>query len=296
MHQIVPAAPSLVHDEKALGKLSNMVHGQALPCEKQVKQLLNFAALAPPTKGDKMNSSVSDQQQLLNQVLLQQCLLLQQSGIHPSFLFNPFMNGVVAPFKSVQQGEVKADKVAGAGIRGESLKRKLGSTGVESRAKFVKTNSCGEVKSVNTALEAGAPPKKEYRVKGRVYIVQNERKKWDGRQWRRLCVAEDCSCAARGATLYCVNHGKKKFNVNVKHYRRSNIPSGLEGLVKEPKEKKSAMKKFTAVSQPQAQPQLQQQLHTPPPAQLSPALLLQSAQSNVNLMHVLAQAALSTNM
>lgn len=277
MHQIAPAAASLVHDEKALSKL-DMVQPNAIACAKQVNQLLNFAALAPNSKCEKLDASMTEQQKLLNQVLFHQYLMLQQNGLQGSIMFNPYVNAPVAPFTTVQQ-EPKTEKPVSSN---DSLKRKLSHRGVESQSKFAKTESESRVKSVNTALEAGAPPKKEYRMKGRVYIVQNERKKWDGRQWRRLCVAENCSCAARGATLYCVNHGKKKFNVNVKHYRRSNIPSGLEGLVKEPKEKKLSLKKVQAPQQ--VQPQLPQ------------ALFLHSAQSNANLMHILAQAALSTNM
>jgi hypothetical protein len=40
-------------------------------------------------------------------------------------------------------------------------------------------------------------------------VVDGVRKKWDGRQWRRLCTApQGCSAASRGTTPFCVAHGR----------------------------------------------------------------------------------------
>jgi hypothetical protein len=51
-------------------------------------------------------------------------------------------------------------------------------------------------------------PSKDLRVKGAVYVVGDERKKWDGRQWRRVCAVEGCCSAARGTTEFCIVHGR----------------------------------------------------------------------------------------
>lgn len=51
-------------------------------------------------------------------------------------------------------------------------------------------------------------PKKELRVKSAVYITKKFSKRWDGRQWRRLCIVAACHSAARGSTDFCISHGK----------------------------------------------------------------------------------------
>lgn len=69
---------------------------------------------------------------------------------------------------------------------------------VSNRAKAAKVVNC-----------ASLPPKAT-RQHGYVYIVEStgETKKWDGRQWRRLCVVEQCHSAARGAGDFCISHSK----------------------------------------------------------------------------------------
>jgi hypothetical protein len=54
--------------------------------------------------------------------------------------------------------------------------------------------------------EAGATPDKSLRVVGGIYMIAGERKKWDGRQWRRVCCAGNCGAASRGTDKYCTLH------------------------------------------------------------------------------------------
>jgi hypothetical protein len=54
--------------------------------------------------------------------------------------------------------------------------------------------------------EASAMPDKSLRVVGGIYMIAGERKKWDGRQWRRICCAGMCSAASRGTEKYCAAH------------------------------------------------------------------------------------------
>jgi hypothetical protein len=54
--------------------------------------------------------------------------------------------------------------------------------------------------------EAGATPDKSLRVVGGIYMIAGERKKWDGRQWRRVCCAGNCGAASRGTDKYCTVH------------------------------------------------------------------------------------------
>lgn len=56
-------------------------------------------------------------------------------------------------------------------------------------------------------------PEKEQRIKGAVYQIGDERKKWDGRQWRRLCIVVDCCSAARGSADFCIVHGRGELDV-----------------------------------------------------------------------------------
>ncbi|GBG25590.1 tRNA-specific adenosine deaminase 1 [Hondaea fermentalgiana] len=56
--------------------------------------------------------------------------------------------------------------------------------------------------------ECASIPKKEHRVKGVVYVIAGEAKRWDGRQWRRLCIVHDCHSAARGSGDLCIAHSK----------------------------------------------------------------------------------------
>lgn len=57
-------------------------------------------------------------------------------------------------------------------------------------------------------MECAEIPKKENRVKGVVYVVNGDAKRWDGRQWRRLCIVHDCHSAARGSGDLCIAHSK----------------------------------------------------------------------------------------
>jgi len=57
-------------------------------------------------------------------------------------------------------------------------------------------------------VECSVVPKKDQRIKGVVYCINGESKRWDGRQWRRLCVVESCHSAARGAGDLCIAHSK----------------------------------------------------------------------------------------
>jgi hypothetical protein len=54
--------------------------------------------------------------------------------------------------------------------------------------------------------EAGVTPEKSVRVVGGIYVIAGERKKWDGRQWRRICCEGICSAASRGTEKYCAVH------------------------------------------------------------------------------------------
>jgi hypothetical protein len=49
---------------------------------------------------------------------------------------------------------------------------------------------------------------KEVRIKGAVYVFGNERKKWDGRQWRLVCSVEGCTAATRSMANFCIAHGR----------------------------------------------------------------------------------------
>jgi hypothetical protein len=59
-----------------------------------------------------------------------------------------------------------------------------------------------------TTFACADAPSKDLRIKGAVYVVGDERKKWDGRQWRRVCAVEGCCSAARGTTEFCIVHGR----------------------------------------------------------------------------------------
>mmetsp|Transcript_6942 Transcript_6942/g.19535 ORF Transcript_6942/g.19535 Transcript_6942/m.19535 type:complete len:290 (-) Transcript_6942:323-1192(-) len=102
------------------------------------------------------------------------------SNAHRASMISPKHNSFLSADK--RKGGKKANKVI--------------STIKSNRAKPAKTIECKEV------------PRKETRVKGAVYKIGEERKKWDGRQWRRLCIVEDCCSAARGATDFCIVHGR----------------------------------------------------------------------------------------
>ncbi|CAK9019300.1 tRNA-specific adenosine deaminase 1, partial [Durusdinium trenchii] len=73
--------------------------------------------------------------------------------------------------------------------------------------KVLSTIKSNRAKQANVQVCAHTP-KKDQRQKGVVYIIHGESKRWDGRQWRRLCVVENCHSAARGATDFCICHGK----------------------------------------------------------------------------------------
>lgn len=66
-----------------------------------------------------------------------------------------------------------------------------------------------EEEGVTRHPDAIAMLPKQQRLKGVIYVVDGVRKKWDGRQWRRLCtIASGCSAASRGTTPFCVAHGR----------------------------------------------------------------------------------------
>jgi hypothetical protein len=53
-------------------------------------------------------------------------------------------------------------------------------------------------------------------------VVDGVRKKWDGRQWRRLCtIPSGCSAASRGTSPFCVAHGRVR---ECKHPDCTNLP------------------------------------------------------------------------
>ena len=62
--------------------------------------------------------------------------------------------------------------------------------------------------SEETTSYMNSIPKRQFRVKGQIYVVNKIRKKWDGRQWRRLCQYKNCDHAARGSITFCVSHYK----------------------------------------------------------------------------------------
>lgn len=70
-----------------------------------------------------------------------------------------------------------------------------------------KRKKCAEEDS---SVYMNSIPKRQFRVKGQIYVVNKIRKKWDGRQWRRLCQYKNCDHAARGSITYCVSHYKLK--------------------------------------------------------------------------------------
>mmetsp|Transcript_9700 Transcript_9700/g.17070 ORF Transcript_9700/g.17070 Transcript_9700/m.17070 type:complete len:361 (-) Transcript_9700:79-1161(-) len=107
-------------------------------------------------------------------------------------------------------------------VTGETRKRTNGkvskviSTITSNRAKPAKTIVCSEA------------PRKELRQKGTVYQINDERKKWDGRQWRRLCVVEGCCSAARGATDFCIVHGRGEITKAVVDNEEIEVLSSVE--------------------------------------------------------------------
>jgi hypothetical protein len=56
--------------------------------------------------------------------------------------------------------------------------------------------------------EPGVKPTKEVRIKGTIYVIGGERKKWDGRQWRLVCCVDGCTAATRSTTNFCIAHGR----------------------------------------------------------------------------------------
>jgi hypothetical protein len=58
--------------------------------------------------------------------------------------------------------------------------------------------------------EPGSMPDKNCRIVGRIYLLDGERKKWDGRQWRRVCCAGKCTAAQRGTDKFCIVHGRQQ--------------------------------------------------------------------------------------
>ena len=58
--------------------------------------------------------------------------------------------------------------------------------------------------------EPGSMPDKSNRIVGRIYLLDGERKKWDGRQWRRVCCAGKCTAASRGTDKFCIVHGRQQ--------------------------------------------------------------------------------------
>ena len=63
-----------------------------------------------------------------------------------------------------------------------------------------------ERRRLTTIICEGATPDKNMRVAGGIYLIAGERKKWDGRQWRRVCCAGNCCAASRGTDKYCTVH------------------------------------------------------------------------------------------
>jgi hypothetical protein len=63
-----------------------------------------------------------------------------------------------------------------------------------------------ERRRLTTIICEGATPDKNMRVAGGIYLIAGERKKWDGRQWRRVCCAGNCCAASRGTGKYCTVH------------------------------------------------------------------------------------------
>lgn len=253
---------------------------------KQLNDLANYASFNSFGKTAATTCSSNEQQAMLQQAMLQQYLLLQhQAALQASGLFSPSFAKTMDPKVSQYKPDLTAlHKPSPTNTPSQKItkrKRPDENDSMNAQQETKKSATCEVIKPVQKEESEASPPKKEFRVKGRVYIVQNERKKWDGRQWRRLCIVDNCSCAARGATLYCVNHGKKIFNVNVKHYRRSNIPSGFECLIKEPKVTKSNAAK--AVKQ------------LPLPSLKPTAVLADYANEGTpsDLMQILAQAAMT---
>jgi hypothetical protein len=59
----------------------------------------------------------------------------------------------------------------------------------------------------NPSLQAtSCTPNKNMRVVRGIYLIAGGRKKWDGRQWRRVCCAGNSSAASRGTDKYCTVH------------------------------------------------------------------------------------------
>ncbi len=63
-----------------------------------------------------------------------------------------------------------------------------------------------ERRRIMTVICDGGMPDKSLRVVGGIYMIAGERKKWDGRQWRRICCASNCGAASRGTEKYCAVH------------------------------------------------------------------------------------------
>jgi hypothetical protein len=70
--------------------------------------------------------------------------------------------------------------------------------------------------------EPGTMPDKNCRIVGRIYLLDGERKKWDGRQWRRVCCAGKCTAASRGTDKFCIVHGRQQQH-NQQQHREAHV-------------------------------------------------------------------------
>jgi len=79
---------------------------------------------------------------------------------------------------------------------------------VKQYGKVFSTIKSNRAKQAEQVFVCTSVPRREERVKGAVYCINGDNRRWDGRQWRRLCVVEDCHSAARGSGDLCVAHSK----------------------------------------------------------------------------------------
>lgn len=61
--------------------------------------------------------------------------------------------------------------------------------------------------TITEGVELAKKIKPSERVKGRIYEVRGERKRWDGHRFSRCCLQTTCKKLAQGGTQFCKRHG-----------------------------------------------------------------------------------------
>jgi len=87
-------------------------------------------------------------------------------------------------------------------LQAASHKRKFADISILQAASAFNTGSM-----TNTKRHIPIAPETNKRIKGELYLVKGERKRWDGRRFAKCCQVQWCDKLAQGTTSFCKNHG-----------------------------------------------------------------------------------------